>query len=264
MQSRTASRAAAFTAAALLSQVVVAPSAMAEPSGADHHDASAEHRQDVTASEHHTDEDLTAPQPASNADFTGNGANEHGAYDSTRDGSASENGNGGGAATGQPCAGCVGNADNKNPPGQAPDGSDANNGYECDGNAGIGRSNPAHTGCEATIAEEPPTPEVPLIPVVVTETKTETSKTPVVLAAAAAASSETPGHATEVLGISIERPATAAAPAGAVLGTELTAPAAVLATTGAGSLLLAMGIAGLVLAAFGALLLVGNRRSTTV
>jgi len=57
------------------------------------------------------------------------------------------NGNGKGAAVGKPCAGCVGKADNKNPPGQMPNGSDHNKGYECDGNHGIGRSNPAHTGC---------------------------------------------------------------------------------------------------------------------
>lgn len=70
-----------------------------------------------------------------------------GAYHSTCDGSPSLNGNGGGEATGKPCAGCVGAADNKNPPGQAPDGSDANNGYECDGNNGVGKTNPSHTGC---------------------------------------------------------------------------------------------------------------------
>ena len=91
--------------------------------------------------------DNTSPQPASKADFSGNGANQHGSYDSTRDGSASGNGNGGGQAKGKPCAGCVGKADNKNPKGQAPDGSDHNAGYECDRNHGIGRSNPAHTGC---------------------------------------------------------------------------------------------------------------------
>ena len=68
-------------------------------------------------------------------------------YDSTCDGSPSLNGNGGGTAGGKPCAGCVGAADNKNPPGQMPNGSDANNGYECDGNSGIGKTNPAHTGC---------------------------------------------------------------------------------------------------------------------
>ena len=91
-----------------------------------------------------------SPQPASNADFTGNGANVHGSYDSTRDGSASGNGNGVGEALGKPCAGCVGKADNKNPAGQAPDGTDHNAGYECDRNHGIGRSNPAHTGCTTT------------------------------------------------------------------------------------------------------------------
>jgi hypothetical protein len=72
--------------------------------------------------------------------------NDGDAYDSTCDGSPSENGNGNGG--GKPCAGCVGAADNKNPPGQAPDGSDHNNGYECDGNNGIGKGNPAHSACE--------------------------------------------------------------------------------------------------------------------
>ena len=72
-----------------------------------------------------------------------------GTYCSTRDGSPSRNGNGDGKATGKPCAGCVGKADNKNPPGQYKDGTDHNNGYECDGNNGIGKTNPAHTGCTA-------------------------------------------------------------------------------------------------------------------
>jgi hypothetical protein len=70
------------------------------------------------------------------------------------------NGNGNGQAVGKPCAGCVGRADNKNPPGQFPDGSDANAGYECDTNHGIGRTNSAHTGCQAV----PPTPPVPEVP----------------------------------------------------------------------------------------------------
>jgi hypothetical protein len=91
----------------------------------------------------------TDPQPASGADFSGHGANTHGPYDSTRDGSPSGNGNGNGEAAGKPCAGCVGRADNKNPPGQLPGGGDANAGYECDRNHGVGRSNPAHTGCRA-------------------------------------------------------------------------------------------------------------------
>jgi hypothetical protein len=50
----------------------------------------------------------------------------------------------------------------RTPPGQFPDGSDPNAGYECDTNNGIGQTNPAHTGCVST----PPTPVTP--PVVVT------------------------------------------------------------------------------------------------
>lgn len=67
---------------------------------------------------------------------------------------ASENGKGEGNAYGKPAAGTVGNADHKNPPGQMPTGADdgnngdGNNGYECDGNEGIGKTNPAHTGCD--------------------------------------------------------------------------------------------------------------------
>ncbi|MFY9588927.1 MAG: hypothetical protein WAT66_15910 [Actinomycetota bacterium] len=91
---------------------------------------------------------------------SGNGANHSGTYDDTCDGSASGNGNGGGNANGKPCAGCVGNADEKNPPGQDPDGSDGNSGYECDENAGVGKTNPAHTGCASTSNPENP-PENP-------------------------------------------------------------------------------------------------------
>jgi hypothetical protein len=57
----------------------------------------------------------------------------------------------------RPCAGCVGRADYKNPPGQLPDGSDHNKGYECDGNEGVGKMNPAHSGC-APSAPTVPTP----------------------------------------------------------------------------------------------------------
>ncbi|HEX6715302.1 MAG TPA: hypothetical protein VF066_18065 [Thermoleophilaceae bacterium] len=92
---------------------------------------------------------------------TGNGANQGGPYDETCDGSPSGNGNGNGQATGKPCAGCVGNADDKNPgfangKGQMPNGTDHNKGYECDKNHGIGRSNPAHTGCVTTTVTPPP------------------------------------------------------------------------------------------------------------
>jgi hypothetical protein len=84
--------------------------------------------------------------PTHNSD-TGNGANTSGAYDSNCIPAPSGNGNGNGNAVGKPLAGTVGNADDKNPPGQFPDGTDANNGYECDGNNGIAKTNPAHTGC---------------------------------------------------------------------------------------------------------------------
>jgi hypothetical protein len=68
----------------------------------------------------------------------------------------------------RPCAGCVGKADYKNPPGQLPDGTDHNKGYECDENEGVGKMNPAHSGCApggappptsvSTPAVTPPTP----------------------------------------------------------------------------------------------------------
>ncbi len=79
------------------------------------------------------------------------GANQAcGSYCSTKDqGQPSGNGNGNGNATGRPAAGEVGNADDKNPPGQSagPE-SDGNSGYECDNNNGVGKGNPAHSGCE--------------------------------------------------------------------------------------------------------------------
>ena len=92
---------------------------------------------------------------AHNANFSGNGANQHGPYDSTCNGSPSLNGNNASSAAlpvGQPCAGCVGNADYKQPPGQFPGGTDRNAGYECDRNRGIGRTNPAHSGCVVSVA----------------------------------------------------------------------------------------------------------------
>jgi hypothetical protein len=107
---------------------------------------------------------------------TGHGANNSGGYQSTCDptdfgGNGQEFGPG--LQTGKPCAGCVGNADDKNPPGQYPDGSDRNSGYECDGrdrpsanqqgngNHGIGDENPAHTGCTSTNSVVTPPPTCP-------------------------------------------------------------------------------------------------------
>ena len=111
------------------------------------------------------------PQPISTADANKGGANGKcpgGPYCSTRDGSTSLNGNGNGRAVGKPCAGCVGKADNKNPPGQLPNGKDHNAGYECDRNHGIGRTNPAHSGCKPAkptpIPTPTPTPKPPVTP----------------------------------------------------------------------------------------------------
>jgi hypothetical protein len=105
------------------------------------------------------------PQPNSTADLNSGGANGgctgttyKGDYCSTRSGLPSGNGNGKGQAVGKPCAGCVGKADNKNPHGQFPNGSDHNAGYECDTNHGIGRTNPAHTGCTTPPVTPPVTP----------------------------------------------------------------------------------------------------------
>jgi hypothetical protein len=76
------------------------------------------------------------------------GANTTGPFDPTASG-PSMNGNGKGMAVGRPDAGSVGNADTKNPPGQVKNTKD--NGYECDGNSGIAKSNPAHTGCKPVV-----------------------------------------------------------------------------------------------------------------
>ena len=114
--------------------------------------------------------DTSQPQPLSTADLNSGGANGQcpgGPYCSTRDGSASLNGSGDGRAVGLPCAGCVGRADNKNPAGQLPDGTDSNAGYECDRNSGVGRSNPAHTSCRPSVTppEQPPVqPPVVFVP----------------------------------------------------------------------------------------------------
>jgi hypothetical protein len=101
-------------------------------------------------------EDSQQGKPAQGCDQADAGYDHN--YASTCDGSPSQNGNGGGGANGKPCAGCVGAADNKNPKGQYPDGSDHNNGYECDGNNGIGKGNPAHTSCQPSTSTPPPAP----------------------------------------------------------------------------------------------------------
>ena len=126
----------------------------------------------------------TMPQPISKADANPGGANGQcpgGPYCSTRTGAPSLNGNGNGAADGKPCAGCVGKADNKNPPGQLPNGSDPNAGYECDRNHGIGRTNPAHTGCSSVVVSPVVVPPVVVPPVVVPPVRTPVAGSPVVV-----------------------------------------------------------------------------------
>jgi len=81
---------------------------------------------------------------AAQADPTGGANSGCAAYAPSNVGAPSGNG----VATTQPGAGTVGNADSKCPPGQAPNGTDPNAGYECDTNQGVGQSNPAHTGCK--------------------------------------------------------------------------------------------------------------------
>ncbi|MEY2513275.1 MAG: hypothetical protein QOJ89_633 [bacterium] len=92
-----------------------------------------------------------------------NGANRSGPYDPSGVGLPSGNGseNNNGKA---PCAGCVGKADAKNPPGQMPNGGDANAGYECDRNQGVGKTNPAHSGCTSGAAPPPPAPPPAVAP----------------------------------------------------------------------------------------------------
>jgi hypothetical protein len=72
-------------------------------------------------------------------------ANQTGPYDPTDPCVGDNQGNGN-----APCNGTVGQADDKNPDGERPGGSDNNKGYECDGNKGVGDNggNPAHTACK--------------------------------------------------------------------------------------------------------------------
>jgi hypothetical protein len=189
---------------------------------------------------------------------SGKGANDGGGYQSTCDpvddgGNGQESGPGN--HTGKPCAGCVGNADDKNPPGQAPDGSDSNSGYECDGrdrptknqkgngNHGVGDENPAHTGC-ANQGTPPKCPNGSPVPPSGKCNGGDTKTCPDGTALPAngvngcgggggggGGGKVTPPLSTEVLGTTISNPARPATPAAAVLSdtravTDLPAPAA--------------------------------------
>lgn len=161
---------------AVLMALIVSSAALAAPSekgeengkGRDKKEASEQEASDDNSSDRQASQqegsgsstppdDDGDPCEDSHGSDTGQGANTDGPdneYTSTCDGRPSDNGNDSGGGGGRPCAGCVGNADDKNPPGQARNGDDANNGYECDGNNGVGgkksspaNGNPAHTGC---------------------------------------------------------------------------------------------------------------------
>jgi hypothetical protein len=110
---------------------------------------------------------VTATPPAKdNGNGSGHGANQSGPYDPHGVGQPSGNGKSENNNGKRPCAGCVGKADAKNPPGQMPGGSDANAGYECDRNQGVGKTNPAHSGCgpAPSVVEPPPGGEQPKQP----------------------------------------------------------------------------------------------------
>jgi len=178
-----------------------------------------------------------------------NSANQDcGAYCPNGVGLPSGNGNGDGNATGKPCAGCVGNADDKNPPGQFKDGGDPNNGYECDGNNGIAKTNPAHTGCTSD-----PTTTVPVCknhnphkPECETTTTTSTTEPPGETPTTEATTTTTAG--VTVLGEQFTRPAApAVAPSQAAKGLAFT-----------GGALGKMFFTGLALALLG-VVLVGHR-----
>ena len=248
-----------------------------------------------------TSGDPTQPQPISGADDNSGGANGQcpdGVYCSTRDGSPSGNGNDNGSAVGKPCAGCVGKADNKNPPGQMPNAEDdGNNGYECDTNNGIGKGkdgksagNPAHTGCESppTVAPclpgpgedadcNPVTP--PCVPAPGQDADCTTSTTPppppgnpvCVPSATNPCSTPPPAecvpsaandYCTEILGEEEIAPTPGKnRPPAVVAGVEQVAPqAGVLPNTGASTLMGALGAGGVLLLLVGGATLVLQRK----
>jgi hypothetical protein len=137
---------------------------------------------------------------------------------------------------GPPADGSVGNADDKTPGGQS-NGDNPNKGYECDDNQGVGKGNPAHTGCTTSTTSQTGSSGC----VGVCDTTTTTTTT-------------VPGEepSAEVLGLTEEAPAApGAAPAAA--------PATQLAFTGITADVL--GFLGLALVAFGAAFMLVARRN---
>jgi LPXTG-motif cell wall-anchored protein len=201
-----------------------------------------------------TSGDTSRPQPISNADANEGGANGQcpgGPYCSTRDGSPSKNGKGDGKAVGKPCAGCVGKADNKNPPGQMPNGKDHNAGYECDRNQGIGKTNPAHTGCKPA-QPKPPEEEKPNPPEKPKPPEEEKPKPP---------EKEKPKPPEKPAPEVVPAPRPPAVVTPAAVTPAAVAPAQVLPPTGASTLETALGLGGAAMLLAGALLV--RRRRTS-
>ena len=186
----------------------------------------------------------------------GGSANGPGDYDDGVPGDPSHNGNS--DNENRPCAGCVGNADLKNPPGQYKDGSDHNNGYECDGNNGIAKTNPAHTGCvqpttttaPSTTTTTAPSTTTTTVPSTTTTAPSTTTTTGPTTSTTEPDGSTTTTAPTEVLGVQFEKPAD-----GTLAGA--------FATTGA-FLVRPLVAAGLLLMVAGALLMVLRRREADV
>ena len=189
----------------------------------------------------------------------GGSANGPGDYDDGIPGDPSHNGNSDNGN--RPCAGCVGSADDKNPPGQYKDGSDHNNGYECDGNTGVAKTNPAHTGCPGPTTTTAPSTTTTTAPSTTTTTAPSTTTTTAPSTTTTTApdgsttttvpdGSTTTTAPTEVLGVQFEQPAD-----GTLAGA--------FATTGA-FLVRPLVAAGLLLMVAGALLMVLRRREADV
>ena len=186
-------------------------------------------------------------------DASGDGANGGGDYDDGTPGDPSGNGNQ--APNQDPCAGCHGDADDKNPPGQFKDGSDHNNGYECDGNNGVAKTNPAHTGCPTTTTTAPGQTTTTTAPSTTTTTAPSTTtttapgETTTTTAPGETTTTTAPGESTtttgptEVLGVQFEQPTLTGALAST--GTMLMRP---------------LVAAGLLLVVAGALLMVLRRQ----
>lgn len=204
---------------------------------------------------HATHKGKTPPTAAGSAVTQGHGANHSGAYDPYGVGLPSGNGQG----NTQNCAGCVGSADGKNPPGQAVDGSDHNNGYECDGNQGVGKTNPAHSGCGTTTTAPPTTTSTAPPTTTTTAPPTTTTAPPTTTTTAAVTTTTTAASTTTTASVAGTTTTTAA---DEVLGVQFQRGGR-FAATGAKNLLPLTGL-GFLLTAAGLLLVAVRRREVNL